>query len=187
MAVEIRRVYKEHLPAVRFVGKLYANKDRVNGSFGSHWGEWFQNGWFESLEKLPQIETPENGYIGLMGCGQENNDDFQYWIGMMLPENTKVPDGFIYIDIPEGDAGVCWIYGNENNGEIYGQKAHELCVQKLKENEMENIRDNFGKKIKWNWFFERYNCPRFTDKDDKGNVILDYGIYINKEPISKLK
>jgi predicted transcriptional regulator YdeE len=130
------------------------------------------------LEKIPQIETIEKGCIGLMSCGEGNIDDFQYWIGMMLPEYAKVPDGFSYIDIPEGDVGVCWIYGNETNGEIYGQTAHELCVKKLKENDMENIRDDFGKGVKWNWFFERYNSPRFTNKDEKGNVILDYGIYI---------
>jgi hypothetical protein len=27
-------------------------------------------------------------------------------------------------------------------------------------------------------FFERYNCPRFTGSDEKGRVILDYGIYV---------
>ena len=24
------------------------------------------------------------------------------------------------------------------------------------------------------WYFERYNCPRYTSPDKKGNVILDY-------------
>jgi hypothetical protein len=37
MAVEIKKVYKEHLPAVRFIGKCYTDKDRVNGSFGAKW------------------------------------------------------------------------------------------------------------------------------------------------------
>lgn len=30
------------------------------------------------------------------------------------------------------------------------------------------------------WCFERYNCPRFTMPDENGNVILDYGISIEK-------
>jgi hypothetical protein len=179
MAIEIVKIYKEHLPAVRFAGKRYTNKDRVNGAFGAAWGQWFQNGWFAELEKLPQIGTIENGYLGLMGCGDGNQDDFEYWIGMMLPENSPVPHGFSHVDIPAGDAGVCWIHGNDGNGEIYGQRAHELCLQKLKEKGMGNMRDDFkGDNTRWMWFFERYNCPRFTSKDAQGNVILDYGIYL---------
>jgi hypothetical protein len=53
------------------------------------------------------------------------------------------------VDIPESDVGICWIYGNENSGEIYGENAHKLCMQKLKENSMEKTRDDFkddGKK-----------------------------------------
>ena len=26
------------------------------------------------------------------------------------------------------------------------------------------------------WFFELYNCPRFTTPDQDGKVILDYGV-----------
>jgi hypothetical protein len=177
MAIEIKKVYKEHLPAVRFIGKCYTNDDRKNGSFSIYWDEWFQKGLFNELEKLPQLKNVDNGYLGLMGCS-ENGNDFQYWIGMMLPENTSVPDGFSYIDIPEGYVGICWIYGRGDNGEIFGENAHNLCIKKLKENEMKEIRKDF-KETKWHWFFERYNCPRFTEKDDKGNVILDYGVYIN--------
>ena len=33
------------------------------------------------------------------------------------------------------------------------------------------------------WFLERYNCPRYTVPDEKGNVILDYCAYLL--PISK--
>jgi hypothetical protein len=28
------------------------------------------------------------------------------------------------------------------------------------------------------WFFERYNSPRFTVPDEKGNVILDICAYL---------
>lgn len=28
------------------------------------------------------------------------------------------------------------------------------------------------------WCFKRYNCPRFTTPDEKGNAILDYAISI---------
>ena len=52
MAVEIVKTYKEHFPSLRLIGKRYSDEDRQNGSFGHKWGEWFQNGWFDKLEKL---------------------------------------------------------------------------------------------------------------------------------------
>ncbi len=45
MAAEIIKVYKEHLPSLRLIGKRYTEADRV-GSFGHKWGEWFENGLF---------------------------------------------------------------------------------------------------------------------------------------------
>jgi hypothetical protein len=176
MAIEIKKVYKEHFPAVRFIGKCYTDKDRVNGMFGACWEKWFQNGWFGELEKLPQLKNFENGTFGLMGDDGEMGG-FQYWIGMMFPEGIKVPEGFEYIDIPEGDVGICWVYGNGDTGEVF--KNEQLCFKKLKENGMGDIRLDFkGSEKKWEWYFERYNDPRFMKKDEKGNIILDIGFYI---------
>lgn len=74
------------------------------------------------------------------------------------------------IDIPAGDIGICWIYGNESTGELYGIEPHNACVKKIEEQ---------GWKVAENsWFFERYQCPRFTTPDEKGNVILDYCFYL---------
>ena len=39
---EIIKVFKEDIPAMRFIGEKY-------DSFG-HWEEWWQNGWFDLLE-----------------------------------------------------------------------------------------------------------------------------------------
>lgn len=168
MAIEIIKTYKEHFPALRLIGKRYLDKDRAeNGSFGHKWGEWFQNGWFEVLEKLPQISENEDSYLGAMrvvGC------EFEYWIGMFFLENTPVPEGFEAVDIAPFDVSTCWIYGSEKNGEIYGLNAHNLCVAASDE-------QGFIRKDN-DWCFERYNCPRFTTPDEKGNVILDYCIAI---------
>ncbi len=158
---EIIKVYKEHLPALRFIGKRYTEEDRLNGGFGHKWGEWFQNGWFNQLEKLGEMKAVENGYLGFM----RGYPHFEYWIGMFLPASTPVPEGYEDIDLNESDVGICWIKGREDDGSIYSM--HEQCV------------DRFNKEdLSQNCFFERYNCPRFTQKDEKGDVILDYGIYL---------
>ena len=167
MGAEIIKIYKEHLPSLRLIGKCYKDSDRVDGGFGAKWGEWFRNNWFGEIEKLGVL--PENGdaYLGVMRC---INNSFEYWIGMFFPIETPAPTGYSYVDIPEGDIATCWIYGKENNGELYGLEPHNMCMDKIASQ---------GWDLQGNpWFFERYNCPRFTTPDEKGNVILDYCIYI---------
>lgn len=172
---EIIKVYKEHLPSLRFIGKCYTNADRMGG-FGHKWGEWFQNGWFAELEEIGEAKDIDNGYLGLMRCsGNSSEDTFEYWIGMFFPVNTVVPGGYDFIDLEEGEVGVCWIKGKEEDGSIYGM--HDACMEKLKENSMSNLRSDKEDRV---YFFERYNCPRFTEKDEEGNVILDYGAYLSE-------
>jgi len=166
---EIINVCKEHIPAVRFIGKRYTDADRLGGGFGHLWGEWFQNGWFEPLESLGTVENVENGYLGFMRC----YPDFDYWIGMFLPPETAVPEGYGFFDMPEGDVGVCWIKGSQDDGSIYGM--HDQCLATLKEKGMGGLKTDETDRA---FFFERYNCPRFTEADKQGNVILDYGIYL---------
>jgi hypothetical protein len=48
---EIIKTYKQHVPALRFIGKKYGDQDRVNGGFGVKWGEWFSNRWFKYWRK----------------------------------------------------------------------------------------------------------------------------------------
>lgn len=112
----------------------------------------------------------------LMGDGTE----FFYWIGLFYPAETQAPVGYEYLDLPESDVGIGWICGNEENGEIYGGEAHEAVCQKLGENGMGQFRNNIAGEGKGEvyCFFERYNCPRFSEKDADGNVTLDYGNYI---------
>jgi len=164
---EILRCFKEHLPAVRLIGKRYTDDDRnTYGNYGSKWEEWHANGWFGELEKLGSVLENGDAYLGVMRC----KGSFKYWIGMFFPAGTAVPEGYASADIPEGDIAVCYIYGRSDNGEIYGQKAHEACMERISCQGFDLQEDP--------WFFERYNCPRFTTPDKQGNVILDYCIYI---------
>lgn len=168
--VEIVKVYRESFPALRLIGKRYTDNDRdANGSFVHKWGEWFQNGYFKTLEKLDGLPENEGAYLGCMRC----EDEFEYWIGMFFPEGTPVPDGYMYVDIPKGDIGTCWIYGREDNGELYGEEPHDMCMTKIADAGWELAQNP--------WYFERYNCPRFTSPDEKGNVILDYCVYLKGE------
>lgn len=167
---EIVKIYKEHQPALRFIGKRYTDADRLNGSFGHKWGEWFQNNWFSPLEELGEADNIDNGYLGFMRC----YPDYEYWIGMFLPPDTKAPEGYKFIDLDAADIGVCWIKGKDEDGSIYGM--HNECLKQLGENGMDNYKTLTSEKA---YFFERYNCPRFTEKDEDGNVILDYGVCLS--------
>ena len=170
---EIRKAYRQKVPGLRFIGKKYGEGDRTNGGFGRQWGEWFQNGWFDTLEKayggwLGDIYEDGDGYIGLMRW--KEGEPFEYWIGMFLPPDTPVPEGFESLEFPADTLGVCWLYGPE--GELYG-KEH-LCAARLEQEGYTIARDGQGAF----WFFERYVCPRFTTPDAQGNVILDICHYV---------
>jgi hypothetical protein len=173
MGFSIVKIYKESLPDLRFVGKRYVDADRVNGSFGAKWGEFHQNGWFDVLERnitlLP--EKYEGGaYLGFM---RMFNGAFEYWIGMFAEANSPVPEGFESIDVPAGEIATAWIYGREDNGEIYGMEPHNASVEKFTKQGWQ-----LGDSEPHCYSFERYQCPRFTTDDGDGRVILDYCIYL---------
>ena len=168
---DIVKMYRQELPAFRFIGKKYGDGERVNGGFGSQWGEWFQNGWFEALEKLPgggeALCEDGSAYLGLMRS--KEGEPFEYWIGMLLPAGTKVPEGYGYVDFPASAIGICWLKGPEYT--LYCQEPR--CCTALAENGYEPLAENDV----W-WFFERYACPRFTTPDENGEVILDIGFFV---------
>lgn len=169
MAAKLVKVERESYPAVRLIGKRYTDADRQNGTFGAKWGEWWQNGWFEQLEQAGNVPENDNGYLGAM---RVKDGVFEYWIGMFLEKGTAVPEGFAYEDIEAADYGMFWVYGKEDNGELFGMDVHNMCMETLTERGWKYREDG--------WCIERYNCPRYTTPDEQGNVILDYGIAIEK-------
>ena len=169
---EIIKTYRQKVGALRFIGKQYGDDDRIDGSYGAKWGMFFENGWFGELEQLVSdpSQTCEDGagYVGLMRW--KEGEPFQYWVGMFMPPGTAAPEGFGHVDFPAGDLGICWVQGMED--EVYGQE--EQCARKLLGEGMEIVTDEQGAC----WFFERYVCPRFTEADEHGKVILDIGHYV---------
>lgn len=168
--MEIVKVYKEKLPCIKLVGKRYTNKDRdESGTFARYWQQCFQEGWPGILKQCRSIPEGSDDLVGAMRM-IGNDGDFEYWIGAFLAPDAKVPDGFVSVEIPAGEVGVCWLYGNDKSGELYSKEASDLSMAALNEK---------GWKLsEKGWFFERYNCPRFTEPDEKGNVILDICAYL---------
>ena len=164
---EITKVFKEEVPAMRFIGKRYHD-------YGG-WGEWFANGWFDAIEDsmggTDQILAVwENGgaYVGLER--RKNGELLEYWIGMFTPGNTEVPEGFEQIDLSKSSLGTCWIYGRED--EVHGAVGN--CWEAVRNAGMEIAADDDGAVMS----FENCLCPRFTTPDEKGNVILDYCYFV---------
>jgi len=161
MSVKILEVKKENFPTARFIGKKYTQSP--------NWGEWWENDWFSVLEKKERLLNNEDAYFGVVHIVDGMPE---YWIGMFFPTNTEVPEGFDFVDIDSLDYAVCYLQDKEGSGDFYTMKTHNLCLEKLKSLSLKRKEDD--------WCFERYNCPRFTMPDNNGNVILDYGISIEK-------
>lgn len=164
---EIIKAYKQEVSAMRFIGKKYGDY--------SHWGEWFQNGWFDQIENamggvdsIVKIWEDGGGYVG-MECYKEDAP-FEYWIGMFTPADTGVPEGFSYMDFEACNLGVCWIYGKED--EVHGAICR--CREELEKNGMKIVANKNGAILS----FENGTCPRFTTPDEKGNVILDFCYFV---------
>lgn len=159
MAVKLLEVKQESCGAARFIGKKY--DDFVN------WGEWWEKNWFAVLEAIPGLPINDDGYIGAVHIVDGRPE---YWIGMFFPAGTEIPDGFEAVDMEPMHYAVCYLYGDEHNGELYSMETHEQCLEALKVQGLKRKEDD--------WCFERYNCPRFTTPDAQGKVILDYALSI---------
>ena len=172
MGAQIIKVYGQEVPALRFIGKKYGDKDRVDGMFGKYWDDFHKNGWLDVIKKQTAIDMKtlyEDGdaCIGLMRC--KEGEPFEYWIGYFMPEGTGVPEGFESRDFPKAKLGVCWVCGE--GGQVFMQEAK--CAEKLG---TEGYKISAGTDGAF-WFFERYGNSRFCG-DEKGNCILDICHYV---------
>jgi len=173
--MEIIKSYRQSIPAVRFIGKKYGDADRVDGSYGYHWMQWLDSGWFdiieqavggrEALQALYEDGTSSLGYMRY-----KDGAPFEYWIGMFTPPNTEVPEGFQSFDLKASDVGICWYKGTED--EIYA-KEH-LAKERIQSEGMDIQHDEQG----YMNFFERYNAERFVKQDEKGTTIVDIGFIV---------
>ena len=159
MAVKIVDLKQESCPAARLIGKKYKSNP--------NWGEWWENNWFAALEAMPALPMNGDAYIGAVHIVDGMPE---FWVGMFFSQDTKVPEGFDYVDMEPLNYAVCYLQGKEGSGEFYTMDTHNMCLEELKTQGLKRKEDD--------WCFERYNCQRFTTPDENGNVILDYGIAI---------
>lgn len=174
-APKIVKCYMQRLPSMRFAGKRYSDADRVNGGFGECWDEWITCNRFDVLKhlrgNLGKSYEDADGYIAYMRY--KKGEPFEYCIGMFLPENTIVPEGFTYIDIAPSLLGVCWVQGREPD--IYMQG--ERCQKYLEANGFSIKKHKDGA---WHGL-ERYVCPRNTSPNADGDVIVDICYFLEGE------
>ncbi|MDD3400453.1 MAG: GyrI-like domain-containing protein [Eubacteriales bacterium] len=154
------------LPNVKLIGRRYTDKDRNEyGNFSNYWGQWFSEGLFDKLRACKGLKGISNDFIGAIRC---TGNGFEYWIGILMAPSDVAPEGFEQIDIEACSMFVCYVFGNRDNGELYSQSTIDKCYEKLEKVGLHATERG--------WKFERYNCPRFTNPNKVGNVILDYCI-----------
>ncbi len=169
--MEVKKVYKESIPHLKLIGKRLTSNDQDEaGTFAHWWQQSFQEGWFDTLSRCKGLPGVGDDFLGAMRMTGERSDCFEYWIGMFRAPDAETPAGFESVEISAGEIGVCWLYGSDKNGELYSMEASDLIMATLKEQNWHYAETG--------WFFERYNCPRFTVPDEGGNVILDICAYL---------
>ena len=164
MSAEIIKCQRVSHPPVRFIGKRYAQYP--------NWNDFWENNWFAEIEKAgKQAAINDDSFCVLIGF---IDGAPEYYLGEFFLENTPVPDGFDYADVPASGAGLGFIKGPVGDcyGVVFGHP--DLLAAALEKNGMTMPK---GTPPRWVGF-ERDNCPRWTTPDENGNQILDYAVYL---------
>jgi len=158
------KTYKTDFTGGKFIGKAYHETEKINGTFAWAWQQWFSGNLFEPIEKnIPRSELIEDGdaFCGL--CRILPDGSCEYWIGMVAPGDVTVPDGYDSFPLPACSMITNWVLGKEPD--VY----FHCCLA-----DMESMGYHWdaapnGEKL----MMERYVCPRFTQSDENGDLILD--------------
>jgi hypothetical protein len=165
MPAEIVKCERISHPPVRFIGKRFSTYP--------DWNLFWQNNWFEAIESAGErADVNDNSYCVLTGFAPEG---IEFYLGEFFPENTPVPEGFDYADLPAMEAGMCYIRGTIEECVAVPVYGRDKLLDALERNGMAVAPS--GAPPRWA-SFERDNCPRWTAPDPDGHVILDYAIYL---------
>lgn len=165
------KTYTGKCSASKFIGKHYREKDKRSGTYGWLWDEWFDKDMFAPIESLTDASIIEdsNSHLGMNRYLEDGG--YEYWIGMIVPENAPVPEGYDSFLIPACDTVTNWIYGKEPVVYFYN------CIREMKAQGLYWNPLATGDKL----MAERYVLPRFSDPDEFGNIILDMVYFTSPE------
>lgn len=165
---EIIKTEIQQLPEVKLIGRCYTDRDRnAAGTFSDYWRQWFRDGLFDKLcGEGRGLRGISDDYVGLCRC---TGNGFEYWIGVLMAPEDAVLEGYESLSLGAGRVFVCYLRGREETGELYGEAATRLCFDEMLKQGCTPIKPTL--------MYERYNCPRYTDADSEGRVILDYCIF----------
>ena len=102
-------------------------------------------------------------YVGVMIDWYKGDGNFSYIVGMLMKAGVDVPDGFFSRALPAAKVAVGWIQGKDTADVC--SNAHALTEKALKAEgyTCDTMR----------WCMELYNCPRFTQPDANGEIVLE--------------
>ncbi|MDR1840217.1 MAG: helix-turn-helix domain-containing protein [Treponema sp.] len=160
----IKKVYKQELPALRFIGKKCIETPQTVKVLNLL-DNWQLNRQFDAIEKQSAIDYKtffEGGdaYINLVR--KKEGSLSEHWMGMFMPKGAEVPQGYHAFDFPKMTIAVCRVYGKRDEIADYEKE----CRNKLTEEGFatENAQ----------WYFRRFNWHRFFEEDVYGKRLLDY-------------
>ncbi len=155
------------LPEIYVIGKQITvnvpNSPEKN-PIPKFWEECFSDGTFENLMDHKEYLF-NDAYVGWMSDYSEENGIFTYICGMLMRSDRMIQsDGYVSRKIDPVTVGIGWIQGRSTPDVCYA--AYSLMEKALDESgySCENPA----------WCMELYNCPRFTQPDANGDIILDY-------------
>ena len=162
MGVELLEIRRESHPAACLIGKRYHG--------APDWGQWWQNGWFETLEAIPAAPLGGDAYFG---ASRVVGGQAERWIGMLFPAGTKAPEGFEAAEMDARAYAVCVLRDCEGSSGFYATETHRMCLDALKAHGLIRREDD--------WCLERYACPGFTTPDAQGRVVLEYALSVETQ------
>lgn len=153
------------LPAFRIIGKEIRVRMGGENPIPAFWSRCFADGTFSVLEAMGDSVFCGD-YVGFMCDYQSADGCFTYLCGMMMKPGAGIPEGFGSRDVADSTVAVGWIQGPEKDNY---PAAHTMTEQEMG-------KQGFVADGPAGWCMELYNCPRFTQPMENGDVILDYYI-----------
>ena len=167
----IIKTFRQETPALRFIGKKYTEPlvDSVYDTILNNLNDWRFNYRFDAIAKtdkdLKTLYEGANAYISLMR--KKDGQFLEYWLGIFMPKEAAVPDGYEKIDFPQSALAVCSVYDKRNVVIHYDAD----CRKKLADDGLKRQEDE-------NWFFQRFNWRTFFEEDEYGKRIVDYCYFL---------